>query len=305
MRPVAIDALTGQTNRDAVNRIRVPFVLPRFLRRIARAIEKRNWRAPRHAGVKGLAVLITTTVVAGVVLGGHLTTVISAVTAWSGLAIEEVRITGQSEASEVEILDRLAIGPFPSLLTLDVEAAKARIEELPWIEQATLVKLFPDTLDVAVTEREPYAIWQHGHVTSLIDEAGRVLSDRVSDRYLSLPFVAGPGAAERAKEFTDLIDTAPGIASLVRAGMLVSERRWTLVLKNGIEILLPRDDPAGALAEVARADADEALLSREVSVIDLRFPDRMIVRLTDAGVEARRVMLKEREKAAKAARSNT
>jgi cell division protein FtsQ len=260
---------------------------------------------PRYVGTKGLAVLFVGTAIAGMTVGGHGMTVVSALTAWSGLAIEEVRITGQSEASEVEILDRLAIGPFPSLLTLDVEAAKARVEELPWVETATLIKLFPDTLDVAITERKPYAIWQHGGVASLIDESGRVLADGVGERYLSLPFVSGDGAAERAKEFTDLVGAFPDIASLVRAGMLVSERRWTVVLENGIEILLPQDEPAAALAEIARADADNVILSREVAVIDLRFAGRMIVRLTDAGVVARQAMLKEREKAAKAARTNT
>jgi cell division protein FtsQ len=290
---------------DAIQRVRVPIVLPRFLRRAARAIEKRNWRLPHHTGIKGLILLFVGTAAAGTVVGGHGMTLVSAITAWSGLAIEEVRITGQSEASEVEILDRLAIGPFPSLLTLDVEAAKARVEELPWVEQATLIKLYPGTLEVAITEREPYAIWQHGRVASLIDESGRVLADDVGERYMTLPFVAGRGAAERAKEFTDLVDAFPTIAPMVRAGLLVSERRWTLVLDNGIEILLPQDEPAAALAEVVRADADDALLAREVAAIDLRFHDRMIVRLTEAGVTARLTMLKERAEAAKAARTNT
>ena len=52
------------------------------------------------------------------------------------------------------MLDRLAIGTYPSLVTFDVDAARARVEALPWVDQATLRKLYPDTLEVAIAERD-------------------------------------------------------------------------------------------------------------------------------------------------------
>jgi cell division protein FtsQ len=78
-----------------------------------------------------------------------------------------------------------------------------------------------------------------------------------------------------------------------------------VVFKNGVEALLPIEQPAEALATVARLDARDELLSREIAAVDLRLPGRMIVRLTDDGLAERKAMLKEREKLARRKRSNT
>jgi len=280
-------------------------VLPRFLRRPARALRRLDWKLPRRIGSQGLAAFFVVTATAGIVIGGHGMTVVSAATAWAGFAIENVKITGQSETSEVDVLERLAIGQFPSLLTLDIEAARERIEALPWVKQATLKKLFPDTVEIAIVEREPYALWQHGGDVSLIDDAGRVIADRFGERYAALPRVAGRGAAEKATTYASLIAEFPAIARRARAGVLVSERRWTVVLDNGIQLMLPADDPEGALATIMTLDRDHSVLSREIAALDLRLPGRMIVRLTDEGMVARKAALKERDKIARRGRTNT
>ncbi|CAN5209733.1 cell division protein FtsQ/DivIB [soil metagenome] len=281
------------------------FMLPPLLRRLARAIENLRWRLPRNIGLKGVGLLFAGTTIAGVVLGGHITTIVSAVTAWGGLAITDIKITGQSETSEVDVLASLEIGQFPSLLTFDVEAAKTRVEGLPWIEQVTLKKFFPSGLEIKVVERKPFALWQHDGEISLIDEAGKVISPVADDRYASLPFVVGGGAAQRAKDFVALIDGVPEIAPRVKAGVLISGRRWTVVLDNGIDLMLPIDDPGGALVAVAALDASKQLLSRDIAAVDLRLPGRTVIRLTAEGLDQRKAMLKQREKLMQRGKANT
>ena len=280
-------------------------VLPRFLRRPVRVLRRMDLRLPRHLGLKAIAALFLATAVGGVVIGGHGMIVLSAATAWAGFGIENVKMTGQSETSEVDVLAALDIGQYPSLLTLDLEDAQARIETLPWVKQATLKKLFPDTVEIAVVEREPYALWQHAGIVSLIDRAGKVITDAVDDRYAGLPRVVGTGAAEKAVAFNALIDQFPDIAREAKAGILVSEDRWTIVLRSGIELMLPAEDPQKALATIAALDRDHAVLSREISAIDLREPGHLVVRLTEAGLVAHNAALKEREKLAKSGRTNT
>ena len=273
-------------------------VLPRFLRRPARAMLRFEWQAPRFFGLKGMGALFLATAITGMVLGQHTRNVISAVTAASGLAIDQVKITGQSETSEVDVLNRLAIEQFPSLFTFDLDAARTRVETLPWVAQATLKKLYPDTLEVAIVERLPYALWQHGDAVSLIDPQGRTITDHIGERYSSLPLVVGPGANTRVDEFLDLILAHPDLVPRVRAGVLISERRWNVVLAEAVEIMLPEKDPAAALARVAALDAASQLLSRDIAAVDLRLPEQLVVRLSDTAFVARREMIKEREKAA-------
>jgi cell division protein FtsQ len=274
-------------------------VLPPMLRKPARFLTRIKWRSPRHAGVKGVTLLFLGTAVAGMIVGDHTNTVISAVTAASGLAIDRVAITGQSETSEVDVLDALAIGNYPSLFTYDVDAARVRVEALPWVAQATLKKLYPDTLEVSVVERLPYALWQEGTAVSLIDPQGAVISSEIGERYRNLPLVVGAGANARVDEFLDLVVDHPDFLKHVRAGVLVSERRWNIVLAEAIEILLPEKDPKAAVDRLIEIDQSSRLLDRDIAAVDLRLPERMVVRLTDKAMLARQEVIKEREKLAK------
>ena len=195
-------------------------VLPRFLRRPARILSRLDLRTPRYAGTKGMALLFAATAATGMVVGGHTTTVVSALTAWAGLGIDEVEISGQSETSEIDVLNAMAIGPFPSIVTFDAISARERVERLPWVKRVTIRKLYPDTLQVGIVERQPYAIWQHDGAVVLINKDGRVLADHVDSRYAQLPMVVGKGADARDGEFVSLLEEYPSFAPRVRAGVL-------------------------------------------------------------------------------------
>jgi len=249
---------------------------------------------PRNFGLKGTLMLFAATAVYGVAVGGHTSTVLSAASAWSGLGIENIEISGQIEASEVDILKSLDVGPYPSLLTFDVEAARDRVENLPWVEVATLTKLFPGTLKVEIGERQPFAVWQHDGAVVLIDETGVEIGEAPAGRFEDLPFVVGEGAAARIGEFLALLEVAPDLRERIYAGVLVSGARWTVVMDNGIELMLPAELPEVALAEIAELDRERLLLSREIAAVDFRFGDRVVVRLTEVAIEARAKLLKER-----------
>ena len=88
----------------------------------------------------------------------------------------------------------------------------------------------------------------------------------------------------------------PAIAQQVRASVLVAERRWTLYLKDGVEVLLPEFAPERALQTLADLDRAKKLLARDIANVDLRLPDRVSVRLSDAAAAARDAALKAAEK---------
>jgi cell division protein FtsQ len=274
-------------------------VLPRALRRPARILSRLDWEVPKHAGLKLAAGFLALTAVTGMVMGGHTLTVTSAVSAWCGLAIDQVEIKGQSETSEVDVLSKLALGDFPSIVTLDVTGARERIESLPWVKEATLRKVYPDTLQIELKERKPFAVWQRASGFALIEKGGRVISNQVGARYASLPMVVGEGADLRAEEFVALMEEFPSLKPEVKAGVLVSNRRWNVVLTNGVEIMLPEEDPAAALIQAVALDDGHGVFSREIAAIDMRLSSRLVFRLTEAGAASRAELLKQRDKARK------
>ena len=69
--------------------------------------------------------------------------------------------------------------------------------------------------------------------------------------------------------------------SRIRAGTLVSARRWTLKIDNGIDVRLPERGAAEAVARLVRLEREQRILDKDVIAIDLRMPDRIVVRLTE------------------------
>jgi cell division protein FtsQ len=65
-----------------------------------------------------------------------------------------------------------------------------------------------------------------------------------------------------------------------------------LRFRNGIDVRLPENGVEAALETLIRLDREKKLFSRDIVAIDLRLPDRVTVRLSDAAAQARNEMLK-------------
>jgi cell division protein FtsQ len=123
------------------------------------------------------------------------------------------------------------------------------------------------------------ALWQHGGKIELIDRTGTVIPVNRLDRFAKLPLVVGDDAAAHAADLLAMLATQPALAARVTAAIRVGGRRWNLRLDNTIDLLLPAEDPAAAWADLARLQRDSAILQRDVQAIDMRLPDRLVVRV--------------------------
>jgi cell division protein FtsQ len=212
-----------------------------------------------------------------------------AVTAEAGLAVRQVYVDGRVRTASEELRERLGIAVGEPLLGIDTDAARERLEQLTWVERASVVRMLPDRLYIRLIERQPLALWQRDGRFTLIDRAGRVIEggpDRPDplDRFRHLRVLVGDGAPRQAARLFALLSTEPALSERVVAATWVGDRRWSLHLDNGIDVLLPEQDPLGAWRLLAAKARDEALLDRAISVVDLRFlPHRMRLRL-DPGV---------------------
>jgi cell division protein FtsQ len=97
----------------------------------------------------------------------------------------------------------------------------------------------------------------------------------------------GDGANLQAADYAALLVAAGPIRNQIRAGMLVSGRRWTLKMENGVDVRLPEVGALAAMARLVRLAGEERLLDKDVLAIDLRMPDRIVVRLSEEAAAAR------------------
>lgn len=195
-----------------------------------------------------------------------------------GWRVQQVVVEGRVHAPEPLLRAALGVSPGDPALGISLPAARARIETISWIERASVSRRLPGIIRVAVAERQPYAVWQSQGRLRLIDHSGRVLAEDNLAEFQSLPLVVGAGAAEHAAELLDALAKSPPLQARTLAAVRVGERRWNLHMQNGIDVLLPEGHEAAALDRLAAFQDSHDLLGRPLAVIDLRLPDRVILR---------------------------
>ncbi|HSJ97044.1 MAG TPA: cell division protein FtsQ/DivIB, partial [Myxococcota bacterium] len=156
--------------------------------------------------------------------------------------------------------------------------ARRRVEALDWVGEARVFRLLPTRVQVVVSEQVPLARWQIDGRIVVIDETGQPIEQAGPTDYAQLPLVVGEGAAAPAPALLAALAAFPDVAAHVEAAQRVGERRWTLYLDNGAQLLLPEDGGEAALAIVSRLHAERNLLNAPAELIDLRNPDRMVIR---------------------------
>ena len=199
----------------------------------------------------------------------------------AGLTVREIRIEGREKTPEPLLRAALGVSRGDKLLGFSLEAARARIESLTWVQSATVERRLPGTVVVSLEERRPFAVWQNGGKFVLIDRAGQLVveQDPVKDAaaFATLPLVVGAGAPESAAALLDQLAAQPTLRARVVAAVRVGERRWNLRLNNGADVLLPEGAEVAAMTKLMELQTTQALLDRPLQTLDMRLPDRLVV----------------------------
>ncbi len=196
----------------------------------------------------------------------------------AGLGVDDVLVEGRNRTTSEEMLARLGVQRGYPILAFDPEAAKAELETLPWVKSAAVERRFPRDVYVRIVERQPLALWQHNGELAVIDQGGDLIPNVQPERFGDLPLVVGADAPEHTAAILSVIGSEPRLREMVTAAVRVSGRRWNLKLRGGIDVQLPEIDAAGAWAQLAKIEREQGVLERDVVVIDLRLPDRLVVR---------------------------
>ena len=134
------------------------FVLPRQLRRPMRVLARLcggEYEAPRFSAAILSAALLASSGACGAYLGGYTDSIVQGITARTGFAVDQIKVVGNRQTSEIDVLDQLGLDGWTSLIGFDAEAARERIATLPWVEGAAVRKIYPHTLEVRIEERQP------------------------------------------------------------------------------------------------------------------------------------------------------
>ena len=203
---------------------------------------------------------------------------VAEICARAGLVVQEIVVRGQQNTPRELVRAAIGVRNGDPLLAFSPDAARERLEGIAWIESAEVQRNLSGNIIVTLRERRPFAIWQHQNDFAVVDREGRVVSADTLDAFGPLPLLVGDGAQKNGAAVYDQLARAPELLARTQALVFVSQRRWNLRLHSGVDVLLPEGHEDAAIARLAELHKTQALLDRPLVSIDMRLPDRLVVK---------------------------
>jgi cell division protein FtsQ len=195
-----------------------------------------------------------------------------------GLKVQTLTIQGATPDAQADIARATNLYRDEPILHLDLQALRRRIEQVGWVKSARVVRLLPDTIVVAVTQRPTFAVWEHAGKAMVIDNTGHPIPEADPARFANLPLVVGDGADQAAPAILPIVRAHPQLMDHLDALIRVDGRRWDLRMKDGGLIQLPASGEDAALVELDQLDQKSRILELGFERIDLRDPSLVAVR---------------------------
>jgi cell division septal protein FtsQ len=257
----------------------------RFRRSHVRPGKKRRWIPSWRALAIGLVVSVIVIYAVSRAAGLALSA--------SALTVSKITLTGTQRMATGEALALLDGLRGSSIVTADLEPWRVKLLGAPWVADAAMRKIFPGTVSVVITEREPLGIGRIRNSLYLIDREGSII-DEFGPKYadFDLPIIdglsAGPGDADDSADLAraalagrvlEDFQRRPELARLVSQVDVSNVRDAVVILKDDTALIHTGDDH---FVDRLQLYLDLAPRLREdvprIDSVDLRYGERVFVK---------------------------
>ncbi len=193
--------------------------------------------------------------------------------------LQDLEIRGLPERIAAQVGEKIEI-EFPiSVFHVDHEVLHETLDGIREVEHFTITPQGGGNLVIEAQKAEPVAVWRTTEGYKLITQTGRRIADVFDPgEEPDLPVVSGDGANRAAHEIPFLHRMSQPIAKSMSGFIRVGERRWDVMMDSGLLIMLPQDDPLGALEKVVQWEEEHSITSRSITRIDMRLPEAPLFR---------------------------
>lgn len=223
-----------------------------------------------------LAGIIFLMMVLGVMLAGGLV-VVKWMNDASRLPLSRLVVTGQLHYTTHDDIRQaiLSLGAPGTFMSQNVDVIQQQIERLPWIQQVSVRKQWPDELKIHLFEYVPIARWNDLH---MVDAQGKLFS--VPSRFIgkeALPMLYGPEGSESEvlDGYHQMSDVLAASKFKLKAASMTARRSWQLVLSDDIRLELGRNDDMKRLQRFIQLNPtlqqQAQAQNKRVSYVDLRY----------------------------------
>lgn len=207
-----------------------------------------------------------------------------------GFRVNDILVEGRQHTSREKILKAMQLRVNDPIFRLSPHDISHNLKEISWIKEAQVHRQLPGTIYVKIVERAPIAIWQHQKNHYLVDGEGVIITNENLAAFAHLPIIVGGDAPLHVPKILHILEKHPDVSNKITALVRVGGRRWDIQLNRQVTIKLPEVKPDEAVARLDLLLKQQRLDLKEVKVVDLRLPNKMVVDLSPQG----EVRLKEK-----------
>ncbi len=236
----------------------------------------------------------TLPVVVGVVVFAYLALMIKNIEVSTVLPIAGVEVKGElAFMNKDEIRSIVEDNISGGFITVDLNRVREIVSQQPWVENVSLRRRWPDTLEVFIDERKPIAFWNDD---GYISENGLVFKPKSIDKKLNLPDLDGPdGQHNNVWKFMNVLYKEMSLLNYTVTSLELDERRaWQLKIeknagvgdeetRSGISVRLGRFDTEKRLRRFVHVlpelAAKKEFADNNINVIDMRYPNGFAVQM--------------------------
>ena len=194
--------------------------------------------------------------------------------------LNALSIEGASDNLNAEIREVLGLHFPVSSFDLDIADLRKRVLTLPPVEIAEARIKGGGILHLKVNEKTPALLLKEKIGFTVLSKQGEFIRSVSSREHFSgLPVIIGKGAENAATQANAIFKAIYGKLDQVRGLVFVGQRRWNLIMASGQVVMLPEKNPEHAIQKIIILDEAEQILSRNISVFDLRLPSRITLRI--------------------------
>lgn len=170
-----------------------------------------------------------------------------------------------------------------NFFTIDLDVVRHAMQSVPWVRQASVRRVWPDTLVIGVEEHQPLGIWGESRLINTFGELF-VASIGEAEQDGPLPMLGGPDGSERLvlRRYEDLRHWLADLGRKPETVTLSARHAWTVRLDDETTLVLGRDQGVPIEDRVKRWAAVfphvQEQLDRKAEVIDLRYPSGFAIR---------------------------
>ena len=194
-----------------------------------------------------------------------------------GLGID-ITVSGRKNTDLDVLLDVVNVEEGHFILNIDLPSMHQRIEKMPWVKEASVIRILPNMLHIKIVEHKAFVRWKKDNNIVLIGRRGHLITHQDICQYNDLPLVMGHKSNIHIAVLMDILKNYPSIYSHVVGAERISDRRWNLYLKHHNVVYLPAQDISVALQVLTHIEKSKHILDIHNQVIDLRLSDRVILR---------------------------